>query len=207
MLGEALASKVIGKQGDSTRLRNARGDQPSTSHSLSRPQPTAHEVQAALMRGTCDAWTHQSAGTGSRSSGSNILKRHHLDSAKVFTITRWLDDEERAWPSKLTGEYLIPTEVQDWLRRSSISLPATNYAAMSFFKDLYALYSPKERRNIGIYIIGIMLYKFGLESVRKSSSNFNILTLPRSSMVPLRLSPPIASKPRMPSPKSVCCKD
>jgi len=37
---------------------------------------------------------------------------------------------------------------------------------MGFFNDIYTSYTPKERRNIGIYIIGIMLYKFGLESVR-----------------------------------------
>jgi hypothetical protein len=36
---------------------------------------------------------------------------------------------------------------------------------MGFFNDIYTLYTPKERRNIGMYILGIMLYKFGLESV------------------------------------------
>jgi hypothetical protein len=51
---------------------------------------------------------------------------------------------------------------------------------MGFFNDIYTLYTPKERRNIGIYIIGIMLYKFGLESVcnyaRHMSSSFLDLT-------------------------------
>ena len=29
--------------------------------------------------------------------------------------------------------------------------------------EIWALYKPKERRNIGIYVVGIVLYRFGLE--------------------------------------------
>ncbi|KIM33235.1 hypothetical protein M408DRAFT_61521 [Serendipita vermifera MAFF 305830] len=36
------------------------------------------------------------------------------------------------------------------------------------FRDIYNTYTPKERRNIAIYIVGIMLYKFGLESFNGS---------------------------------------
>ncbi len=43
---------------------------------------------------------------------------------------------------------------------------------MGLFKDIYDTYSPKERRNIAIYILGIMLYKFGLESVSIYSIQF-----------------------------------
>ena len=29
--------------------------------------------------------------------------------------------------------------------------------------EIWILYTPKKRRNIGIYVVGIVLYRFGLE--------------------------------------------
>jgi len=43
-------------------------------------------------------------------------------------------------------------------------------APANFFKDIYTLYTAKERRNIAVYILGIMLYKFGLECVGISTA-------------------------------------
>lgn len=43
--------------------------------------------------------------------------------------------------------------------------PAVPLAAMVSFNEVYNMYSAKERRNIAIYIAGIMLYKYGLEAV------------------------------------------
>lgn len=34
---------------------------------------------------------------------------------------------------------------------------------MGYLGDVWSMYTPKERKNIAIYIVGIMLYKFGLE--------------------------------------------
>lgn len=37
---------------------------------------------------------------------------------------------------------------------------------MGLLREVYYMYTPRERRNIAIYIAGIMLYKMGLEFVR-----------------------------------------
>ena len=62
---------------------------------------------------------------------------------------------------------------------------------MGLIHDLYTLYSPRERRNIAVYIVGIMLYKFGLESVSDLAAFPVIIVLIHlySSLVPLQLLP------------------
>lgn len=44
--------------------------------------------------------------------------------------------------------------------------------AITYFKEAWAMYSPVERRNIALYILGIMFYKLGLEAF-----NGSIITL------------------------------
>ena len=39
---------------------------------------------------------------------------------------------------------------------------------INVFVESWKMYTPKERRNIGIYIVGIMFYKFGLEAFNGS---------------------------------------
>lgn len=39
---------------------------------------------------------------------------------------------------------------------------------IKIFKDSWHMYTSKERRNIAFYILGIMLYKFGLEAFNGS---------------------------------------
>jgi len=39
---------------------------------------------------------------------------------------------------------------------------------MSIFRETWALYPPTERRNVLLYIAGIMMYKFGLEAFNGS---------------------------------------